>query len=58
MMIKPCARKRWSRNDTTTKYSQTCPKWPLKIDKMKVLKTGGSLMQIENIAESSPFDLH
>ena len=27
-------------------YSQTCLKWPLKKDKMKVLKTGGSLMQV------------
>ena len=27
-------------------YSQTCLKRPLKIDKMKFLVTGGSLMQV------------
>ena len=27
-------------------YSQTCLHQPPKIDKMKVLKTGGSLMQV------------
>ena len=28
------------------KYSQTCLKLPLKKDKIKVLKTDGSLMQV------------
>ena len=45
-------------------YSATCLKQPLKIDKTKVLKTGGSLLQVESIAEFSAgafcntFDLH
>ena len=34
-----------------TKYSETCLKWPLKMDKRKALKTGGSLMHIKSIAE-------
>ena len=29
-----------------------------KIDKTKVLKTDGSLVQVESIAECSSFDLH
>ena len=33
--------------------SKTCLKWSLKIDKTKVLKTNGSLMKVENIAECS-----
>ena len=32
---------------------KTCHKRPLKIDKTKVLKTDGSLMQVESIAECS-----
>ena len=36
-------------------YSKTCLKWPLKIDKTKVLMTNGSLMKVESIAS---FDLH
>ena len=45
-------------------YSKTCLKQPLKIGKMKVLKTGGSLIQVKSIAECSKrafcntFDLH
>ena len=45
-------------------YSKSCFKWPLKIDKTKVLKTNGSLMKVESIAECSlgafcnTFDLH
>ena len=36
-------------------YSKTC----LQIDKTKVLKTGGSLMQVESIAAfCSAFDMH
>ena len=38
---------------TTQKISQTCFKRPLKIDKMKVLKTRGRLMPVESIAECS-----
>ena len=34
-------------------YSKTCLKRPIKIDKTKVLKTNGSLMKVENIAECS-----
>ena len=35
-------------------------KWPLNNDKMRVLKTVGSLMQVESIAECicNTFDLH
>ena len=40
-------------NWTYTYYSKTCLKWPLKIDKTKILKTNGSLMKVENIAECS-----
>ena len=46
------------------KYSKTCLKRSLKIDKTKVLTTYDSLMKVETIAESSlgafcnPFDLH
>ena len=46
------------------KYSKICLKMPLKIDKTKVLKTNGSLMKVESIAECSlgafcnTFDLH
>ena len=46
------------------KYSETCLKRPLKIDKAKVLKTNGSLMKVESIAECSlgafcnNYDLH
>ena len=45
-------------------YSKTCLKWPLKIDKTKVLTTNGSLMKVKSIAECSlgafcnTFDLH
>ena len=35
-------------------YSATCLKQPLTIDKTKVLKTGGSLLKVESIAECSP----
>ena len=34
-------------------YSNTCLKGHSKIDKTKVLKTNGSLIQVENIAECS-----
>ena len=46
------------------KYSKTCLSGHSKIDKTKVLKTIGSLMKVESIAECSPkafcntFDLH
>ena len=33
-------------------YSQTCPKQAFKTDQRKVLKTGGSQVQVESIAES------
>ena len=47
-------------------YSKTCVKWPLKIDKTKILMTNGSLMKVKSVAECSPyfgafcnsFDLH
>ena len=45
-------------------YNKTCVKQPLKIDKIKILMTNGSLMKVESIAECSPwsilqyFDLH
>ena len=35
------------------KYSKTCLKWPLKIDKTKVLKTNDRLMKVKSIAECS-----
>ena len=31
--------------------SKTCFKWPLKIDKTKILMTNGSLMKVARIAE-------
>ena len=34
-------------------YSKTCLKQPLKKDKTKVLKTTGSLMKVQSIAECS-----
>ena len=45
-------------------YSKPCLKRPLKIDKTKVLKTNGSFVKVESIAECSlgafcnTFDLH
>ena len=45
-------------------YSETCLMWPLKIDKTKVLKPCGILMQVKSTAECSmgafcnTFDLH
>ena len=44
-------------------YSKTCVKWPLKIDKAKIVVTNGSLMKVESIAEPvgafcNTFDLH
>ena len=45
-------------------YSKTCLKRPLRTDKTKVLKTNGSLMKVESIAECSmsafcnTFDMH
>ena len=36
---------------TEINYSEICLKRPLKIDKIKVVKTGGSLVQVESIAE-------
>ena len=45
-------------------YSKTFLKRPLKNSQIKVLKTNGSLMKVESIAESSKrafcntFDLH
>ena len=32
--------------------SETCLKWPLKMEKTKVLKTNGSLMKVESIWSS------
>ena len=32
-------------------FSKTCLKWPLKIDKTKVLMENGSLMKVKSIAE-------
>ena len=41
------------------KYSKTCVKRPLKIDKTKILMTNGSLMKVKSIAEfCNTFDLH
>ena len=37
------------------KYSKTCLKQPLKTDKTKILMTNGSLIQVESIAECSPW---
>ena len=37
------------------KYSKTCVKRPLKIDKTKSLVANGSLMKVESIAECSPW---
>ena len=39
------------------KYSKTCLKRPLKIDKAKVLMENGSLMKVESIAECSPWSI-
>ena len=39
------------------KYSKTCVKRPLKIDKTKILMTNGSLIKVESIAECSPCNL-
>ena len=33
-------------------YSKTCLKRPLKIDKTKILKTNGSLMNFKSIADA------
>ena len=33
------------------RFNKTCLKWPLKIDKTKVLMANCSLMKLENIAE-------
>ena len=38
-------------------YSKTCLKQPLKIDKTKILKTIGSLMKAESIAECSTWSI-
>ena len=38
-------------------YSKTCLKQPLKIDKTKILMTNGSLMNVESIAECSPWSI-
>ena len=43
------------------KYSKTCLKRPLKISKIKVVETSGSLVQVESIAEgafSNTCELH
>ena len=37
--------------------SKTCVKRPLKIDKIKIFMTNGSLMKVESIAESSPWSI-
>ena len=42
-----------SRQLKKIKYSETCLKWPLKKDKTKALKTNGSLVKVESIAECS-----
>ena len=39
------------------KYSKTCVKRPLKIDKTKILMTNGSLMMGKSIAECSPLSI-
>ena len=39
------------------KYSKTCLKRPLKIDKPKVLKSNGSLVKVESIVESPPWSI-
>ena len=45
------------RNSVISMYSETCLKRPLKIDKTKVLKPCGSSMQVESIAECSPWSI-
>ena len=59
-----CVLYRESYMSTCVLYSKTCLKRPLKIDKIKILMTDGSLMKVESIAECSlgafcnTFDLH
>ena len=38
-------------------YSKTCVKWPLKKDKTQILMTNGRLMNVESIAECSPWNI-
>ena len=38
-------------------YSKTCVKWPLKIDKTKILITNGSLIKVKSIAECSTWSI-
>ena len=38
-------------------YSKTCHKRPIKMYKIKVLKTNGSLMKVESITECSPWSI-
>ena len=38
-------------------YSKTCLKWPLKIDKTKILMTNGCFMKVESIAECSTWSI-
>ena len=40
-----------------SKYSKTCLKRPLKIDKTKILMTNGSFMKVESIAKCSPWSI-
>ena len=35
-------------------YSKTCVKLPLKIDKTKIFRTNGSLMEVESIEHQGP----
>ena len=39
------------------KYSKTCVKRPLKIDKTKIRMTNGSLIKVESIAEYCPWSI-
>ena len=41
-------------NESICKYSKTCVKQLLKIDKSNVLMTNGGLMKVKSIAECSP----
>ena len=39
------------------RYSKTCLKQPLKIDKTKILMTNGSFMKVQSIAECSKWSI-
>ena len=54
-----CSDRKFGVNLGVSKYSKTCVKQPLKIDKTKVLMTNGRLMKVKSIgAFCNTFDLH